>query len=313
MKRLTLIVPAYNEELCIKDFYNTLEKYLKDLKISSRYLFVDDGSKDNTLDEIKALRKKDKRVQYISFSKNQGKEAALLSGLTEAKDDDYVVMMDADLQHPPYLIPLMLEKMNEGYDVVYGKKANRKGDKASNSFFAKSFYKTFDKYADVEMEKNATDYMLINNKVIKAFLSMPDEYRFTKGIMSYVGFKKCFIEFDFVKREKGKTKWNFKKLLKYGVNGLNQFSNIFIIVPIISFILSMLVSISSVVLFVFKILTLESFLILLLIPLLFAALSVVLYFLLFVLYSVRREVIKRPLYFIREMEVDEESSSLDKE
>lgn len=305
MKKLTLIVPAYNEELCIKDFYEELEKYLKDLDVSSRYLFIDDGSKDNTLNEIKTLREKDKRVQYISFSRNSGKEAAMLAGLNEAKDDDYVIMMDSDLQHPPYLIPLMLEKINEGYDIVYGKKANRKGDKASNSFFAKSFYKMFDKHADVPMEKNATDYMLINNKVIKAFLSMPDEYRFTKGIMSYVGFKKCYLEFEFVKREKGKTKWNFKKLLKYGVNGLNQFSTVFTIVPIISFILSIVVALTSVVLFIFKVLSLEGFLILLLIPLLFAALSVVLYFLLFVLYSVRREVVKRPLYFIEEMEVNE--------
>lgn len=305
MKKLTLIVPAYNEELCIKDFYEELEKYLKDLDVSSRYLFIDDGSKDNTLNEIKTLREKDKRVQYISFSRNSGKEAAMLAGLNEAKDDDYVIMMDSDLQHPPYLIPLMLEKINEGYDIVYGKKANRKGDKASNSFFAKSFYKMFDKHADIPMEKNATDYMLINNKVIKAFLSMPDEYRFTKGIMSYVGFKKCYLEFEFVKREKGKTKWNFKKLLKYGVNGLNQFSTVFTIVPIISFILSIVVALTSVVLFIFKVLSLEGFLILLLIPLLFAALSVVLYFLLFVLYSVRREVVKRPLYFIEEMEVNE--------
>ena len=304
MEKLTVIIPAYNEEECVEAFYEAVEPFLKEINYETKYLFVDDGSKDKTLEKIKELREKDKRVNYISFSRNCGKEAAMCAGLEAAKDEDAVIIMDADLQHPPYLIKDMVEKRAEGYKIVYARRRNRKGDKASNRFFAKAFYSTFDKYADVRMVQSATDYMILDKTVVKAFLEMPDRYRFIKGIMSYVGFKSCCLEFDFVQREKGTTKWNFKKLLKYGVNGLNQFSNVFIIVPIIMFAISMCVAVASVLLFVFHVLGLESFLLLLLISLLFAGMSVVMYFMMFVLYSTRREALKRPLYFIEESSLD---------
>lgn len=305
MQKLTIVIPAYNEEECVVPFYEAVEPYLKDIDYETRYLFVDDGSKDKTLEKIKELREKDKRVNYISFSRNCGKEAAMCAGLEGAKDDDAVIIMDADLQHPPYLIKDMVEKRAEGYNIVYARRRNRKGDKASNRFFARCFYSMFDKYADTRMVQSATDYMILDKKVVKAFLDMPDRYRFIKGIMSYVGFKKCCLEFDFVQRELGTTKWGFKKLLKYGVNGLNQFSNFFIVVPIIMFVISFIVAIASVLLFIFHVIGLEGFLILLLIPLLFAGLSVVLYFMMYVLYSTRRETLKRPLYFIEETSLDE--------
>ena len=305
MEKLTVIIPAYNEEECIEAFYEAVDPFLKEIDYNTRFLFVDDGSKDKTLEKIKGLREKDKRVDYISFSRNCGKEAAMCAGLEAAKNDDAVIIMDADLQHPPYLIKDMVAKRAEGYKIVYARRRNRKGDKASNRFFARAFYSTFDKYADVRMVQSATDYMILDKAVVKAFLEMPDRYRFIKGIMSYVGFKSCCLEFDFVQREKGTTKWNFKKLLKYGVNGLNQFSNVFIIVPIIMFVISMCVAVASVLLFVFDVLGLESFLLLLLISLLFAGISVVFYFMMFVLYSTRREALKRPLYFIEESSIDE--------
>lgn len=305
MEKLTVIIPAYNEEECIEAFYEAVDPFLKEIDYNTRFLFVDDGSKDKTLEKIKGLREKDKRVDYISFSRNCGKEAAMCAGLEAAKNDDAVIIMDADLQHPPYLIKDMVAKRAEGYKIVYARRRNRKGDKASNRFFARAFYSTFDKYADVRMVQSATDYMILDKAVVKAFLEMPDRYRFIKGIMSYVGFKSCCLEFDFVQREKGTTKWNFKKLLKYGVNGLNQFSNVFIIVPIIMFVISMCVAAASVLLFVFDVLGLESFLLLLLISLLFAGISVVFYFMMFVIYSTRREALKRPLYFIEESSTDE--------
>lgn len=305
MPKLTVIIPAFNEEGCIYPFYEAVEPFLKNINYETRYLFVDDGSKDKTLEEIKSLREKDNRVNYISFSRNCGKEAAMFAGLKACVNEDAVIIMDADLQHPPYLIKDMVEKREEGYKLIYARRRNRKGDKKSNTFFAKLFYSTFDRYADVKMVQSATDYMLLDKMVVKAFIDMPDQYRFIKGITSYVGFKKYCLEFDFVKREIGETKWGFKKLLKYGVNGLNQFSNVFIVTPVIMFVISFLVSIASVLLFIFKVIGLESFLILLLIPLLFAGLSVVLYFMFFVLYSNRRETIKRPLYFIEETSLDE--------
>ena len=305
MEKLTVIIPAYNEEECIEAFYEAVDPFLKEIDYNTRFLFVDDGSKDKTLEKIKGLREKDKRVDYISFSRNCGKEAAMCAGLEAAKNDNAVIIMDADLQHPPYLIKDMVAKRAEGYKIVYARRRNRKGDKASNRFFARVFYSTFDKYADVRMVQSATDYMILDKAVVKAFLEMPDRYRFIKGIMSYVGFKSCCLEFDFVQREKGTTKWNFKKLLKYGVNGLNQFSNVFIIVPIIMFVISMCVAVASILLFVFDVLGLESFLLLLLISLLFAGISVVFYFMMFVLYSTRREALKRPLYFIEESSIDE--------
>lgn len=307
MKKITIIIPAFNEEKCIVDFYNAVEPYINKEGIESRYLFIDDGSKDETLNIIKELRQKDNRVNFISFSRNSGKEAALLAGLKACKDQDAVIMMDSDLQHPPYLIEEMLNKLDEGYNIVYTRQKTRKGDSFIKRSFAKMFYSIFNKHSEVSLEQSSKDYMLIDNKVINAFLSMPDSYRFTRGIFSYVGFKKYCLEFEFVQREKGKSKWNFVKLLKYGVSGLNQFSTFFLSVPVIASIMCFLVMIASLVLYLTHVFDLSSFLILLLVPFLLICTNVVLYFMLLVLYSTRREAMKRPTYFIMESSLDEET------
>ncbi len=305
MQTLRIIVPAYNESGCIKPFYDAVEPFLKNKNVSSTYLFVDDGSKDSTLDEIKELRKLDKRVNYISFSRNSGKEAAMYAGLKASINQDMAIIMDSDLQHPPYLIEEMLKKHEEGYKIVYTKQSSRKNEGFFRRAWAKLFYSFFNKHADVPMEQSTKDYMLIDNDVIKAFLDMPDEYRFTKGILSFVGFKRYALEFEYVDRTVGKSKWNFKKLLKYGVSGLNQFSDIFLVVPTIVSILSFLVAVSSVVIFCLNIINLEAFLILLSTSILFMLTNITLYFILYVLYSNRRETMKRPLYFIEETSLDE--------
>ncbi len=305
MKKLTILVPAFNEEGCINPFYEAVEPFLDNSKYESRYLFIDDGSKDNTLNEIKELRKKDNRVHYISLSRNSGKEAALEAGLKASLDQDAVIMMDADLQHPPYLIKDMLEKYSEGYKIVYTRQRNRKGDSFLKKVTARMFYSVFNKYSDVPLEQSSKDYMLIDKDVVKAFLDMPDRYRFTRGIFSYVGFKKYCLEFDFVQREIGKTKWNLKKLYKYGINGLNQFSNVFLLVPKMVAWLSFLTSIASIFLFCFNVIGLESFLIMLIVPFFFMLTNIVLYWMMFVLYSTRREAMRRPIYFVGETSLDE--------
>ena len=200
MQKLTIIVPAYNEKENIRPFYEAVEPFLKNPEYESKYLFIDDGSYDGTLEEIKKLREEDSRVNFISFSRNCGKEAAMQAGLKASLNEDCVIMMDSDLQHPPYLIEEMLKKREEGYKIVYTRQKSRKGDKGSNRFFAHMFYAIFNKYSDVGIEQSVKDYMLLDKAVVKAFVDMPDEYRFTRGIFSYVGFKKTCLEFDFVKR-----------------------------------------------------------------------------------------------------------------
>ncbi len=306
MSTLRIIIPAYNESGCIKPFYEEVEKHINKEGIKSSYLFVDDGSKDSTLDEIKELRNEDKRVNYISFSRNSGKEAAMYAGLKASKDFDAVIIMDADLQHPPYLIDEMIEKYKEGYKIVYTKQSSRKNESFARRSWAKAFYAFFNKHADVPMEQSTKDYMLIDKDVVAAFLEMPDEYRFTKGILSFVGFKRYCLEFEFVDRTIGKSKWNFKKLLKYGISGLNQFSDIFKIVPTCAAIISFLVMVVSIILQLCSVfITLDAFLIVFFVSFLFMVTNIALYFVMYVLYSTRREVMKRPLYFIEETSLDE--------
>lgn len=305
MQKVVILVPCYNEEGCLEAFYNETSKYLDIKGYDFSFLFVNDGSKDNTLDDIKKLREKDKRVNYISFSKNEGKEAAMYSGLKASLDSDMVIMLDSDLQHPPYLIPDMINKHEEGYKIVYTRQRSRKKEGLIRRSWAKLFYSTFNKYADVRMEQSLKDYMLLDKVVVKAFVDMPDEYRFTKGIFSYVGFKKTCLEFDYVDREIGKTKWNFSKLLKYGVNGLSQFSTIFMAIPITVSIISLLVAVMSVFFYIFNIFVLDTFLIVLITSLLFMLTNISLSFILSIMYSIRRETMKRPLYFIEESSLDE--------
>ena len=285
MQKLKIIVPSYNEGKCIFPFYEGVMPYLDNPNYSYEIIYVNDGSKDDTLEQIKELKKKDDRVQYISFSRNFGKEAAMLAGLKASLDADAVVIIDADLQHPPFLIKEMIQKREEGYKLIFAKRKSRKGDNIIKRASAHSFYSLFNKYSDVSMEQSSTDFMLMDKSVVKAFVEMPDEFRFTKGITAYVGFKKCFVEFDYVARENGETKWTLKKLFKYGINGLGQFSDVFLFVPKVVAFLSFLVSVSSIFLYAFHVIELNTFLIMLLIPLLFVLTNITLYVVIYVLYS----------------------------
>ena len=192
---------------------------LRDLEI----IYVDDGSKDQTVKEVKNLAKNDKRVHLVSFSRNFGKEAAIYAGLTHAKGD-YVVMMDADLQDPPSLLPEMFSYIEKGYDSVATRRVSRKGEPPIRSFFARMFYRIMNKISDTDIVDGARDYRLMTRRVVEAILSMGEYNRFSKGIFGWVGFETKWVEFENVERLRGETKWSFWKLFLYSIEGITAFS-----------------------------------------------------------------------------------------
>lgn len=224
-KLLTLVVPSYNEEEAIPLFYEEalrVEKELTDIDIE--YLFVDDGSRDETMRVVKELNVRDPRVHYVSFSRNFGKEAAIYAGLENAAGD-YVAILDADLQDPPSLLPEMLEAVEkEGYDCVGSRRVTRKGEPPIRSFFARCFYKLMGKISSSEVVDGARDFQLMNRKVVNAILAMGEYNRFSKGIFGWVGFKKKWLEYENVERAAGETKWSFWKLFVYALDGIVAFS-----------------------------------------------------------------------------------------
>jgi len=225
MPKISVIVSCYNEEKAIPLFYEEIEKYIKDFKNTEfEYIFVDDGSSDNTLSVIKELKGKDNKVKYISFSRNFGKEAAIYSGLEHATGD-YVTLMDADLQDPPYLLKNMYDAIvNEGYDAVGTRRVSRKGEPIIRSFFARIFYKIINKMSKIQMVDGARDYVLMTRQVVNSIISLKEYNRYTKGLFSFVGFKVKWIEYENVKRVAGETKWSFWKLFKYALEGITAFS-----------------------------------------------------------------------------------------
>jgi glycosyltransferase involved in cell wall biosynthesis len=210
------VEPFYQEVLKNEEFFSGKGVELK-------FLFVDDGSHDGTLDEIKKLSSADKRVHYLSFSRNFGKEAAMYAGLEHA-GSEFVVIMDVDLQDPPHLLPEMFSYLEEGYDSVSTRRVNRKGEPPIRSFFARMFYGIMKKISRTEIVDGARDYRLMTRQVADAILSMGEYNRFTKGIYGWVGFKTKWLEYENVERAKGETKWSFWKLLVYSIEGITAFS-----------------------------------------------------------------------------------------
>ncbi|MBE5864640.1 MAG: glycosyltransferase family 2 protein [Lachnospiraceae bacterium] len=226
MSLLSVIVPCYNEEENVAPFYEELlknESYFKENDIEVEILYIDDGSRDKTVAEVRKLHEKDGRVRLISFSRNFGKEAAMYAGLENSRGD-YVVMMDADLQDPPALLPEMFAGIKEGYDSVATRRVDRKGEPPIRSFFARRFYSLMKKISKTEMMDGARDYRLMTRQMVDAILSMQEYNRFTKGIFGWVGFRTKWLEFENVERLRGETKWNFWKLLMYSFDGIMAFS-----------------------------------------------------------------------------------------
>ena len=225
MEKVSLVVPCYNEEEVLPYFY---EEFCRVAKQLSDYIveviFIDDGSKDQTLSVVKKFSEKDARVKYLSFSRNFWKEAAIYAGFQYA-DGEYVAMLDADLQDPPSLLPKMLQAIKEeGYDSVATRRVSRKGEPPVRSFFARCFYKLMNKISTAEIMDGARDYRLMTRQFKDAILEISEYNRFSKGIFGWVGFKTKWIEFENVERKAGETKWSFWKLFKYSLEGIIGFS-----------------------------------------------------------------------------------------
>lgn len=226
MSVLSVIVPCYNEEESVAIFYQELlknESFFAEEALELELIYVDDGSKDGTVAEVKKLHEQDERVHLVSFSRNFGKEAAMFAGL-ETSTGDYVVMMDVDLQDPPSLLPEMYGYIQEGYDSVATRRVSRKGEPPIRSFFARRFYGLMKKISKTEIMDGARDYRLMTRQMVDAILSMREYNRFTKGIFGWVGFKTKWLEYENVERAAGETKWNFWKLFMYSLDGIMAFS-----------------------------------------------------------------------------------------
>lgn len=227
-KLCSCIVPCFNEEEVIPIYYEEMQKVRKqeEGKIDFEIIFIDDGSKDKTLEVIKKLSEQDECIHYVSFSRNFGKEAAMYAGFEHAKGE-YVVTMDVDLQDPPHLIPEMIRCIEEeGYDSVATRRVTRKGEPPIRSFFARRFYGLINRISDADIVDGARDFRMMKRDMVDAILSMPEYNRFTKGIFGWVGFKTKWLEFENVERAAGETKWSFWKLFRYALEGIIAFSTV---------------------------------------------------------------------------------------
>lgn len=224
MEILSIVVPCYNEQEVLPFFYEETIKVLKTIDIDYEIIYVDDGSKDKTSQIIKEFAEKDSNCKYVIFSRNFGKEAAMYAGLKNSIGD-YVVIMDADLQDPPHLLPEMLNDLRSGeYDCIGSRRVTRKGEPKIRSFFARQFYKLINKLSNIEIVDGARDFQMMKRTMCDAVLEMPESNRFSKGIFSWVGFKKKWLEYENIERKAGETKWNFWKLFKYSLEGIVAFS-----------------------------------------------------------------------------------------
>ena len=225
MKLLSIIVPCFNEEQTIMLFYHEIKKVMLPSDMDFEILFVDDGSSDGTINLIKELAKKDACVKYLSFARNFGKESAMYAGLCNAKGD-YVTVMDADLQDPPSLLPKMIAMLESGeYDSVATRRIDRKGDPQIRSWFAKGFYRLFNKCSDMKIVEGARDYRLMSRQMVDAVIAMGEYNRFSKGIYAWVGFRTYWMTYENAPRAVGDTKWGFWKLMRYAFDSITNFSD----------------------------------------------------------------------------------------
>ncbi len=227
MKQISILVPCYNEEENIRPFWEEIRRVFREF-FSEHYtlelLYIDDGSRDGTLERIRELAEEDPDVKYLSFSRNFGKEAALYAGLEHASGD-YVAVMDVDLQDPPSLLPEMAEALESGeYDVAATRREDRKGEPPVRSFFARLFYRLIRKISDVDIVDGARDFRLMTRQYVESLLELKEYNRFSKGLFGWVGYRVKWIAYENIKREKGSTKWSFWKLFLYSIDGIVAFS-----------------------------------------------------------------------------------------
>ena len=255
MKKISVVVSCYNEEQALPYFYKEMERVRKSDfgdEVDFEYIFVNDGSKDRTLEIMKMLSEKDSKVKYISFSRNFGKEAAMFAGL-EASTGDYVTLMDADLQDPPFMLREMYDLIvKEDYDQVGTRRVTRKGEPVIRSFFARMFYRIINKMSNIEMVDGARDYRLMKRQVVDAIVSLKEYNRYSKGLFSFVGFNTKWLEYENVERVAGETKWSFWKLFKYAIEGITAFSTVPLILSSILGIIFCILSFLAIVVIIAK-------------------------------------------------------------
>ena len=224
MDLLSIVVPCFNEEESVEIFFKEIQKVLADQNYE--IIYINDGSSDNTLKEIKKLANENSNIKYISFSRNFGKESAIYAGLKNASGD-LVCLIDVDLQHPPSLIPEMIETVfNEDYDVVAARRISRKGEPAIKSFFSHSFYKIFNRISEIELVEGATDYRVMTRQVVDSIMELNEYNRFSKGLFHWVGFNTKWIPYENIERVAGETTWSFWGLVQYSIEGIVAFTTI---------------------------------------------------------------------------------------
>ncbi|MFZ2822094.1 MAG: glycosyltransferase family 2 protein [Lactococcus raffinolactis] len=246
MNTLTIIVPCFNEADVLVDFISTVNLQTHELPLIKKYLLINDGSTDDTLDIMKNLSETFDNIFYLSFSRNFGKEAAILAGL-EASDSDFVTIMDADLQDPPFLLSEMYKDMLEGqYDIVGCRRISRKGEPFIRSFLSRSFYWVINHLSHTEIPSGVRDFRLMTRQVVNEILRLTEVNRFSKGLLAWVGFKTKYLTYENIARKAGKTSWHFWQLISYSIDGIVNFSdaplNFATLMGFISFIISMLLA-----------------------------------------------------------------------
>ena len=224
MKKISLVIPMYYEEQVAEECYRRTRNVLKSIEeYDYEIIFINDGSKDKTLEILETIAKEDNKVKVISFSRNFGHQSAVTAGLKYATGDA-IIIMDADLQDPPELIPDMLKYWENGYDVIYGKRKKREGESAFKLLTAKVFYETLNKLSDVEIPKDTGDFRLVDKKVVDAVNNLPEHNKFLRGLFSWVGFRQYAYEYERKERFAGKTKYPLKKMMKLAKDGIFSFS-----------------------------------------------------------------------------------------
>ena len=257
MKKISVVIPMYYEEEVVDICYKRVVSNLKKLsdKYSYEIIFINDGSKDSTLEILKKIASNDDNVKIISFSRNFGHQAAVTAGIRNATGDA-IIIMDADLQDPPELFEGMIEKWEEGYDVVYGKRKTREGESIFKLLTARMFYNTLNKLSEIEIPKDTGDFRLVDRKVIDVIATLPEHNKFLRGLFSWVGFNQYAYEYNRVNRVAGKTKYPFKKMFKLATDGILSFSakplKIVGAIGFFSVIVSIIILIYSIVSYMFK-------------------------------------------------------------